>query len=87
MAVTSIPEPDRQPGLSIGQLEAGYLSYCKALRMLIEEGRSLNQIKRTVCWQRLELLYAAMPRQYREPLLHYGMVKRQVEASAAAPGT
>jgi hypothetical protein len=66
--------------LTVGQLEASYPTYCKALRMLIEEGRSLAEIKRTVCWERLEMLYRAMPRQYREPFMHYGMLKRQVEA-------
>lgn len=44
------PQP---AALTVGQLEASYLTYCKALRMLIEEGRSLAEIKRTACWERL----------------------------------
>lgn len=58
--------------------------YCKALKMLVVEGLSLTKIKRTLCWDRLELLHTAMPRQYRDPLMHYGMVKRVVDAESAA---
>jgi hypothetical protein len=70
-------------GMSLGQLEAGYPAYCKALRMLVQEGNSLTAIKRTLCWQRLEMLHHVLPRQYRDPVMHYGMVKRAVEAEAA----
>lgn len=72
-----------QSGLTIGKLEAGYPTYCKALRMLIRDGVPLDRIKRTVCWDRLQLLHAAMPRQYRDPLVHYSMLKRDVETVAA----
>jgi len=68
------------PGLTVGQLEAGYPMYCKALLMLIREGSTLNKIKRTLCWQRLELLHTTLPRQYRDPVVHYSMVKRTVDA-------
>jgi hypothetical protein len=52
--------------------------------MLVVEGLSLTRIKRTLCWSRLEMLHLAMPRQYRDPVMHYGMVKRVVDAEAAA---
>jgi len=51
--------------------------------MLVQEGNSLTAIKRTLCWQRLEMLHHVLPRQYRDPVMHYGMVKRAVEAEAA----
>lgn len=70
--------------LTLGQLEAGYPLYCKALRMLVIEGLTLNKIKRTLCWNRLEMLHNAMPRQYRDPVMHYGMIKRIVATEAAA---
>lgn len=73
-----------QPRLTLGQLEAGYPVYCKALRILILEGNSLNKIKRTLCWQRLELLHRSLPRQYRDPVVHYGMTKRALETQALA---
>lgn len=84
-----MPRPDGSeqgaaPALTLGQLEAGYPLYCKALRMLVVEGLSLARIQRTVCWSRLEMLHLAMPRQYRDPVMHYGMVKRVVAAEAAA---
>ena len=83
-----MPEPVRagrgdQPALTVGQLEAGYPMYCKALRMLIREGSTLNRIKRTLCWQRLELLHTTLPRQYRDPVVHYAMLKRTVDADLA----
>ena len=71
------------PAITLGQLEADYPMYCKALRMLVKEGVSLTKIKRTLCWSRLEMLYVALPRQYRDPVMHYGMVKRVVDAEAA----
>jgi hypothetical protein len=72
-----------QPSLTIAQLEASYPSYCKALRILIRDGISLAKIKRTVCWDRLQLLHHTLPRQYRDPLVHYTMVKRDVETHQA----
>ena len=68
------------PALTLGQLEGRYPAYCKALKILIREGKTLNQIKRTMCWHRLEMLHERMPRQYRDPLLHYGMTKRALDA-------
>lgn len=68
------------PGLNLVKLEAGYSTYCKALKLLILEGKSLQAIQRTLCWERLEMLHHSMPRQYRDPVMHYGMVKRSVEA-------
>ena len=39
----------------------------------------LAKIQRTVCWDRLQLLHATLPHQYRDPLVHYAMVKRDVD--------
>lgn len=67
------------PAITIAQLEAGYPVYCKALRLLVRDGLSLNKIQRTVCWDRLHLLHTTLPRQYRDPLVHYAMVKRDLD--------
>ncbi|MBM5800933.1 MAG: DUF3136 domain-containing protein [Cyanobacteria bacterium K_DeepCast_35m_m2_023] len=68
----------RQPAaVCIGELEAQYPLYCKALRMLVRDGASLNKVKRTVCWQRLELLHHSLPRQYRDPELLYLHLRRE----------
>lgn len=69
--------------MTIGRLEADYPTYCKALRLLIRDGYSLNKIKKTVCWDRLQLLHNAMPRAYRDPIVHYGMLKRDIDSAAA----
>jgi hypothetical protein len=53
--------------ITIGELEANYSLYCKALRLLIREGRTLQQLRRTVCWQPLQTLHNCLPHQYREP--------------------
>ena len=39
-----------QAKLTIGELEAGYPLYCKALRRLLQQGKSPKDIERTVCW-------------------------------------
>ena len=44
-------------GLTIGELEANYSLYCKALRLLLKEGKTVAAIQRTVCWSRLEQLH------------------------------
>lgn len=71
--------------LTIGELEAGYPSYCKALRLLIRDGTTLAMIKRTVCWQRLHLLHHCLPRQCRDPemlVLHLRRASHQPVAPA-----
>jgi len=71
------------PKITVAQLEASYPAYCKALRMLVQDGLSLNKIQRTVCWDRLQLLHTTLPRQYRDPVVHYSMVKRDVDNQQA----
>ena len=65
------------PAVSIGELEAQYPQYFKALRMLIRDGTTLARIKRTVCWQRLALLHHCLPRQYRDPEMLSLQLRRQ----------
>ncbi len=36
------------PAITIAQLEASYPAYCKALRMLVQDGISLAKVQRTV---------------------------------------
>ena len=71
------------PAITVAQLEASYPAYCKALRMLLQDGFSLTKIQRAVCWDRLQLLHTTLPRQYRDPVVHYAMVKRDVESHQA----
>ncbi|MEX1317745.1 MAG: DUF3136 domain-containing protein [Synechococcaceae cyanobacterium] len=71
--------------MTIGELEASYPLYCRALRLLIQEGTSLNKVKRTVCWSRLESLHGCLPRQYRDPEHLYFLLKRQVELQKDSP--
>ena len=53
--------------LSVGELEDQYPLYCKAMRILVRDGVTINKARRTVCWQKLEILHNCLPRQYREP--------------------
>ncbi len=75
--------PPAASAITVAQLEASYPAYCKALRMLVQDGISLNKIQRTVCWDRLQLLHTSLPRQYRDPVVHYTMVKRDVDNQQA----
>ena len=69
--------------LTIGELEAGYPTYCKALRLLIKNGKSLPAIQRTVCWERLTLLQKCLPTRYKEPDYLYALLKRELDQLAA----
>jgi len=75
-----MPTPSYSAAPSIGELEAGYPMYCKALRILLREGKSIEQIRRSVCWQRLETLHQCLPRHYKEPQQLYLHLKRELQA-------
>lgn len=64
--------------LTIGELEASFPLYCKALRILIRENRPLDQIERSLCWHRLSTLHHSLPRQYKEPRHLYLQLKRSI---------
>ena len=69
------PQP---PSITIGELEANYQLYCKALKMLIAEKRTLNKIQKTVCWGKLATLHHCLPRHYKSPdYLYAQLVKAQ----------
>lgn len=60
----------------MSELEAQYPLYCKAMRILVRDGVSINKARRTVCWQKLETLHHRLPRHYREPEQLYLHLKR-----------
>ena len=64
--------------LTIGELQAGYPLYCKALRILIREEKTMEQIKLSVCWHRLSTLHTCMPRQYKDPEHLYFHLRREL---------
>jgi hypothetical protein len=66
--------------LTIGELEASFPVYCKALRLLVRDGVSENKARRTVCWNRLETLHGCLPRQYRDPHFMYVLFKRDLNS-------
>lgn len=63
---------------TIAELEAKYPLYCKALRILIRDGKNEAQVRRTLCWSRLESLHHSLPHTYRDPQYLYFMLRRQV---------
>ena len=69
--------------LTIGELEAGYPLYCKALRRLLQEGRSSTDIQRTVCWGHLETLNRCLPGRYKAPSYLMVLIKRDLEEEEA----
>jgi hypothetical protein len=66
-------------GLTIGELEAKYFLYRKALKQLLLEGRSATGIEKTLCWSRLETLHNCLPRQYKSPDHIRHQLKREIE--------
>ena len=83
---TQAPLHPTKSQVTIGELEAGYSMYCKAMRLLIREGRSLSKIQRTVCWQRLAQLHECLPGQYRDPDYLYVLLRRDNGPIQGAPG-
>jgi hypothetical protein len=75
-----------QTSLTIDKLEANYPLYCRALRILIREGKSLKKVQRTFCWSKLTLLHQTLPRTYRDPQHLYYLLSREI-AAAHAPST
>jgi hypothetical protein len=71
------------PDVTIGELEANYSMYCKALRLLVREGRTLRKIQRTVCWHRLEQLHQCLPSQYKDPNHLFLLLRRDLNRQAA----
>ena len=67
---------------TIGELEAGYSGCCKALRLLIRQGRSIDAIQRTVAWDRLTLLHTCLPTRYKAPDYLYALLKREATQAA-----
>ena len=71
--------------LTIGGLEAGFSTYCQALRRLVAEGREMESIRRTICWDYLNRLHTSLPQSYRSPedlVQRYRRVQTQTSAAA-----
>lgn len=63
---------------TIGELEAKYPLYCKALRLLLRDGRSHDAIRRTLAWSRLEQLHVCLPTRYKSPDYLLAVLKRDL---------
>ena len=68
-----------QAKLTIGELEAGYPMYCKALRRLLQQGKTVQDIERTVCWGHLETLNRCLPTRYKSPSYLLALIRRDLE--------
>jgi hypothetical protein len=65
--------------LTIGELEAKYPLYCRAMRLLLREGNTQKMIERTVCWDRLATLHHSLPKSYKSPEYLFWLFRREVE--------
>jgi hypothetical protein len=75
----SMTAPTFTAALTMGELEASYPLYCKALRMLIRDGVTRTKASRTVAWSRLETLHHSLSRQYRHPEQLFFLLSREVQ--------
>ncbi len=66
--------------IAIGELEASYTMYCKTMRILIREGKTLEQVQHSICWNRLGILHVCLPRQYQGPGQIYIQMQREIYA-------
>jgi len=69
--------------LTIGDLEAGFATYCQALRRLVADGREMDSIRRTICWDYLNRLHTSLPQSYRSPEELVARYKKALLAAAA----
>ncbi|MDM7953986.1 MAG: DUF3136 domain-containing protein [Cyanobium sp. CZS 25K] len=67
MSVPADQLPPSEWSADLRDLEEHYGSYCRAMRMLVREGKSLKKVQRTVCWQQLARLHDCRPARYQEP--------------------
>jgi hypothetical protein len=81
--MTGIAEPNRSADLR--DLEDHYGSYCRAMRMLVLEGKSLKKVQSTVCWKRLALLHDCRPARYLEPDALYLRLCRESGDDSTTP--
>ncbi len=81
--MTARSEPDRSAVLR--ELEDHYGSYCRAMRMLVLEGKSLKKVQSTVCWKRLALLHDCRPARYLEPDALYLKLCRERRGDSSTP--
>jgi hypothetical protein len=61
--------------ITIAELETSFPFYCKALRILIQEGKTIEKMRRWVCWSWLATLHYCLPRQYKDPEHLYDLFK------------
>jgi len=77
--LVQMESPMTQAKLTIGELEAGYPLYCKALRRLLQQGKTAKDIERTVCWGHLETLNRCLPTRYKSPSYLLALIRRDIE--------
>lgn len=69
--------------LSIGDLEAGFPNYCRALRTLVAQGNDQETIRKTLCWDYLDRLHNSLPRNYRSPVELMARYRSSLQPSRA----
>ncbi|WP_216900072.1 DUF3136 domain-containing protein [Synechococcus sp. CCY 9618] len=82
MSLSTDPLSPAEPPPDLRDLEDHYGSYCRAMRMLVREGKSLKNVQRTVCWKQLALLHDCRPARYLEPDALYLQLCRERRAGA-----
>jgi hypothetical protein len=73
---------ERSPELL--DLDEHYGSNCRALRLLVREGKSLRNVQRTVCWLQLARLHDRRPARYPQPDARYPRLCREGGVTRAA---
>jgi hypothetical protein len=71
--------------LTIGELEAKYPLYCKAMKLLLRDGQTPERLRRTVCWERLEKLHHSLPRQYKSPERLMQIMQSEINSKKVQP--
>jgi hypothetical protein len=59
-------------------LDSRYSLYSQAMRILIREGQTFQQLQRTICWARLKSMHQFLPGLYSDPVHLYINFKQEI---------
>jgi len=59
-------------------LDSRYSLYTQAMRILIREGQTFQQLQRSICWARLMSFHQFLPGLYSDPVQLYVNFKQEI---------
>ncbi|MFO0018234.1 MAG: DUF3136 domain-containing protein [Synechococcaceae cyanobacterium] len=67
-----------QSPINLDLLDTRYSLYSQAMRFLIRDGRTFEQLQQSICWDRLLSLHQSLPAHYCDPVQLYSLLKQEI---------